>query len=98
MPGSGKKQDDREGRANPHLPWALTALPENELRTPTSQDCCEGCQRTKIIQFSNECDGLYSRENNLQIGGSYCLISSGALFSSENEFHGALEEAMRKQA
>lgn len=34
----------------------------------------------KIIQFSNEFDGLYLKENSPCIGGRSCLTSSGTFF------------------
>ena len=35
---------------------------------------------TKLKQFSNEFDALYSRENNPWIEGVQCLTSSGVFF------------------
>lgn len=67
------------------------------LRIPTSQHCYEGYQMTKIMQFGNELDGLYSRQNNLETGGVYSLpvrLSSAALSWSKNELHGEIEEAV----
>lgn len=51
-------------------------------------------------RLGNACDVLYSRTDDPRIGGAQSLTSSGALLlrdSGKSEFHGALEEATRKQ-
>lgn len=40
---------------------------------------------TKIIQFNNKFDVLYSRENNPWIGGVPCLTSTRVLFPKDFE-------------
>lgn len=54
----------------------------------------------KPTQLGNACVVLYLRTDDPRIGGAQSLTSSGELFlrdSGKSEFHGALEEAIRKQ-
>lgn len=45
---------------------------------------------TKLKQFSHRFHSLYSKENNLWVGGVQCLTIIGALFLGDLEQEGVL--------